>query len=89
MHHSQLIPIPESNSMQVNANGLSAQNALVRVNYFDAEYNWIGCDAGGGFNVDKFVLPVVSTIPENAVYYAISANTTDKTIVTVVWDNES
>lgn len=86
MHHSKFIPITDIEGETINVMDYSSTasgNPILRVNYFDSSFTFLGYDAGSGYNIDKFVMPVQVCKPENAAYYAISANTTDKSAIVV------
>lgn len=86
--HSQLIPLSNlvdgGRLATVTVDSSFTPYPTVRVNYFDRNLRWIGCNAGerdGGAGGTQYPTPV--NWPEGAMYFAISANGTDKSAITV------
>ena len=82
MHRSSLIPIKEC---IVSAN----KDRFLRISYFDKDENYLGYDRGYGLNVvppdwnSASEVIVTPYIAENIGYFAINANTADKSTITI------
>lgn len=87
-HHTQLIPL--ANLMDggefPNITAISSVTAypVLRVNYFNGNLEWIGFDAGTADPTQSGKQPPTPVNwPAGAVYFAISANSVDKSAITV------
>lgn len=88
MHRTQLVELAsltvDGELPEITATSSMAAWALVRFNYFDGNLRWIGADMGAlidpGAGTQE---PTRLRWPAGAVYVAISANTADKSAVTV------
>lgn len=88
MHHSDLIEIPTSGFAVTTT---VTNEANLRISYYGADKNYIGCDRGAGLNQipDNYTNTHISSIVvDGAVYFVISCNTADKSAVSVVSADE-
>ena len=93
-HHTQLVPL--ANLMnggelpEITVTSSVTSWPTVRVNYFNGNLEWIGAVTGEVTDLEVGTQnPTPINWPAGAVYVAISANSADKSTITITINNES